>query len=401
MNYPILEKLYYKNKKEYEEEYLKRFNNISTIKFDIEINKNPAFIIITPEILNQIFNILTLNNKLSQLTYTLPKIALDQYIKRCLIEEIVLTNEIEGVISTRRDIAEILENTSKTDNHKRLSGLVNKYVKLGKKENLNLQTCQDIREIYNDLVFEEIFANDKNDLPDGIYFRKNSVSVLSTFGKEIHEGVMPEDEINKKMTQSLDILNNEKINILIRIALFHYFFGYIHPFYDGNGRVSRFISSFLLSKHFNILTGYRLAYTIKENISMYYNSFKIANEQKNKGDLTPFIINFFDILIKMLENLYSDLLEKFELIDYYYKISEKLSNGKSQNQSVIFVLFQETLFGNDGLSISKLVKYAETSEYKVRQVISDLKELNLIKEIKFGKKLLYSFDLDILRELDF
>ena len=103
----------------------------------------------------------------------------------------------------------------------------------------------------------------------------------------------------------------------------------------------------------------------------------------------------------MLENLYSDLLEKFELIDYYYKISEKLSNGKSQNQSVIFVLFQETLFGNDGLSISKLVKYAETSEYKVRQVISDLKELNLIKEIKFGKKLLYSFDLDILRELDF
>ena len=32
-----------------------------------------------------------------------------QDIKKCLIDEIVLTNEIEGVVSTRKDINEILE----------------------------------------------------------------------------------------------------------------------------------------------------------------------------------------------------------------------------------------------------------------------------------------------------
>ncbi|WP_409373627.1 Fic family protein [Ureibacillus thermosphaericus] len=35
---------------------------------------------------------------------------------------------------------------------------------------------------------------------------------------------------------------------IIKVAIGHYFFGYIHPFYDGNGRTSRFISSLYLSK---------------------------------------------------------------------------------------------------------------------------------------------------------
>ena len=45
-----------------------------------------------------------------------------------------LTNEIEGVVSTRKDINEILENVE--DKNKRLTGLVNKYLKLCSEENI-------------------------------------------------------------------------------------------------------------------------------------------------------------------------------------------------------------------------------------------------------------------------
>lgn len=165
---------------------------------------------------------------------------------------------------------------------------------------------------------------------------------------------------------------------------------------DGNGRISRFISSYLLSKHLNTLTGYRLAYIIKENINLYYNSFKMVNEPKNKGDITPFIIMFLDIILKMINELYESLSEKSELICYYSDITGKISEGNKAEGQVIFVLFQETLFGNAGIGTEDLISASDTSEYKVRQVLKKLKNMDLLNINKIGKKVLYSFNLDMV-----
>lgn len=41
---------------------------------------------------------------------------------------------------------------------------------------------------------------------------------------------MPESKIIEYMNKALYILNDQSIDILIRVSLFHYYFGYIHPF---------------------------------------------------------------------------------------------------------------------------------------------------------------------------
>lgn len=393
MDYKSLKKVFYSNPQNYNTEYINRLNSPSTIKFDIEINNNLAFLMITPELFDKQYQIYKLNNELNNIANELPGIAFDQYIKKCLIDEIVLTNEIEGVISTKKDVFEILESTEYEDKHKRLLGLVTKYLKLKTEDNLSIMTCQDIREIYNDLVLQEILTDDPKNAPDGIYFRKHSVNILSKYKKVIHTGITPEDKLNKAMTSALNILNNNELNIIIRIAVFHYLFGYIHPFYDGNGRTSRFISSYLLSKHLNVLSGYRLAYIIKENINQYYNSFKITNEEKNKGDLTPFVINFFDIIIKLLDKLIDSLTKRYEQLKYYSAISDNLFNGKEKYANIAFILFQQTLFGTGGISIEELIESSDNSEYTVRKCISQLKNKDLLIISKIGKKCLYEFNL--------
>ena len=390
MNYELLSSLYYKSKNEYEQEYNNRFNSIASKRLNISIEENQCFYILTEEVVNKLYNVMVLNQELNKLTSEIPGIALQQYIKKCLIDEIVLTNEIEGVVSTRRDINEILENVE--DKNKRLTGLVNKYLKLCSEENIDIITCNDVRNIYNDLLWEEISEDDKLNLPDGVYFRKEGVDVLSPFKKVIHKGVMPEEKINLMMTQALNILNDRDIIPILRIAIFHYLFGYIHPFYDGNGRTSRFISSYLLSKELNTLTGFGLSYAIKENISQYYKGFKTVNEKKNKGDLTPFIISFLDILSKELESLNNSVIKRINIINRYSKIIEVMEKKDKQKQNIIFVIFQETLFGEAGIDVSSLVEFTETSKYKVTQVLKEYDDM-LIKN-KIGRKNYDSFDLD-------
>ena len=394
MNYELLSSLYYKGKKEYEQEYNDRFNSVASKRLNISIEENQCFYILTEEVVNKLYNVMVLNQKLDKLTSEIPGIALQQYIKKCLIDEIVLTNEIEGVVSTRKDLNEILENVE--DKNKRLTGLVNKYLNLCSEENIDIITCNDVRNIYNDLLWEEISEDDKLNLPDGVYFRKEGVDVLSSFKNVIHKGVMPEEKINLMMTQALNILNDRDIIPILRIAIFHYLFGYIHPFYDGNGRTSRFISSYLLSKELNTLTGFGLSYAIKENISQYYKGFKTVNEKKNKGDLTPFIISFLDILSKELESLNNSVVKRINIINRYSKVIEVMEKKDKQKQNIIFVIFQETLFGEAGIDVSSLVEFTETSKYKVTQVLKEYDDM-LIKN-KIGRKKYYSFDLDAVDE---
>jgi Fic family protein len=394
LNYELLSSLYYKSKKEYEQEYNDRFNSVASKRLNISIEENQCFYILTEEVVNKLYNVMVLNQKLDKLTSEIPGIALQQYIKKCLIDEIVLTNEIEGVVSTRKDINEILENVE--DKNKRLTGLVNKYLNLCSEENIDIITCNDVRNIYNDLLWEEISEDDKLNLPDGVYFRKEGVDVLSPLKKVIHKGVMPEEKINLMMTQALNILNDRDIIPILRVAIFHYLFGYIHPFYDGNGRTSRFISSYLLSKELNTLTGFGLSYAIKENISQYYKGFKTVNEKKNKGDLTPFIISFLDILSKELESLNNSVVKRINIINRYSKVIEVMEKKDKQKQNIIFVIFQETLFGEAGIDVSSLVEFTETSKYKVTQVLKEYDDM-LIKN-KIGRKKYYSFDLDAVDE---
>lgn len=77
------------------------------------------------------------------------------------------------------------------------------------------------------------------------------------------------------MSIALNILNDKEIPFLIRVIIFHYFFGYLHPFYDGNGRTARFIFSYYLAKEFDEIIALRLSIIIKRYKKNTMKSFKI------------------------------------------------------------------------------------------------------------------------------
>lgn len=400
MEYELLSKIFYKKPTEYESIYDARFNSEASIKLPIKIHENVGFIFNTNEITKLLVKIYKTINKINLLRTHLPNIAINSYIIKSLKDEIALTNEIEGVRSTRKEIEDAIDSI-KNDKNARFKGLVDKYFKLISNEIIPLTNCEDIRTIYDALVLPEI---EKENLPDGILFRKEPVQVVSATQKEKHRGIMPESKIIESLDLCLDFLKNDDIDSLIKISAFHYLFGYIHPFYDGNGRTSRFISSYLIKNELDVLLALKLSYTVKNNINKYYKAFDVCNDRKNKGDITFFVVTFLELLSQASDDLYTKIADLNDQLNYYNNIINTLVNEKVLNDKqakCIFILCQNRLFDDTYMNMNTLTELLEKSDTTTRKILKSLESKNLLVKSRNKNQYLYSANLDSLSSQNF
>lgn len=400
MEYELLSKIFYKKPTEYESIYDARFNSEASIKLPIKIHENVGFIFNTNEITKLLVKIYKTINKINLLRTHLPNIAINSYIIKSLKDEIALTNEIEGVRSTRKEIEDAIDSI-KNDKSARFKGLVDKYFKLISNEIIPLNNCEDIRTIYDALVLPEI---EKENLPDGILFRKEPVQVVSATQKEKHRGIIPESKIIESLDLCLDFLKSDDIDSLIKISAFHYLFGYIHPFYDGNGRTSRFISSYLIKNELDVLLALKLSYTVKNNINKYYKAFDVCNDRKNKGDITFFVVTFLELLSQASDDLYTKIADLNDQLNYYNNIINMLVNEKVLNDKqakCIFILCQNRLFDDTYMNMNTLTELLEKSDTTTRKILKSLESKNLLVKSRNKNQYLYSANLDSLSSQNF
>lgn len=401
MSYYPLEKLSYSNHDQYEKVYEDRFSSESAIHLNFNISDYPAFFLMTPEVVSLVAAIYKADKSVSTLKKTLPGVAIQQFTSSALVEEILLTNDIEGVYSTRREIADVLESLRQEDRSKRFYGLVQKYDMLQTYGEIPLQSPQDIRTVYDELVLAEVREDSAQNVPDGEIFRKEEVSVYSKTQKEIHRGLYPESHIISAMEKALDFLNNEDIQAMLRIAIFHYLFGYIHPFYDGNGRTSRFISSYLLSRELDALSGYRLSYTIKESIGEYYKAFKLCNSPRNRGDLTPFLLTFLRLIARSMEQLVAALEKRRQRYLYYLQACKEafFLDSNEKMLDVFDLLIQASLFSSQGITVEELCAMLRISRNTLSNRLKEISPETLLDVQVEGHRKYYSLDLSELDKI--
>lgn len=400
MEYIQLKKLFHINESECSELYLRRFNGETTKRLGITLNNGfECFYLINSEILSLIDKIYAINTWMEKIMASedFPLAAKNCLIVTSLVEEIKSSNQMEGIYSTRKELKDmIVEN--KTGKYNRFYGMVNKYHKLWKNNFDPLTSVSEIRSLYDEVLLDDIVKECEKDRPDGILFRKESVEIKSGI-KAIHTGITGENNIINMLEKSLKIVNDQKTNFLIRTVVFHYLFEYTHPFYNGNGRMGRFLVSGYLSLNLNILCALQFSIACLHNNRKYYEAFELTNDIRNKGDLTVFIIYILEIYLSGLE----ELKVKIEnTVNTYKYMSNKLCNYVDDRyKDFVILILQVTLFGVEGFLMPQLVKLTGYTEQSIRNIIKVVnKEYNIIKIDKENKPYKYSIDLDVVSDLD-
>ena len=158
MEYKSLKKIYYSNNSIYEDEYLQRLNGYGTTKttmFPYLMKKDtfsthqyPLFVVPTLEIQLLSQKIIELSSKITDLANKLPDVAHQQFYNEQLFNAIISTNEIEGIGTTRKDVAVAIDALNKDRKEKlKHKSTVRMYLDILSEDYLNITELIHIREI--------------------------------------------------------------------------------------------------------------------------------------------------------------------------------------------------------------------------------------------------------------
>lgn len=134
----------------------------------------------------------------------------------------------------------------------------------------------------------------------GKLFRMKAVEVIGAADKT-HSGIISEPDIIQVLVQGIVFLNHTDCNLKIKAAFLHFLIGYVHPFYDGNGRLARYLSLYILADDLQIVGLLGLSKAIRQNRKEYYRAFEQAKHQLNCAELTQFAEFFLRMVVQSMK----------------------------------------------------------------------------------------------------
>lgn len=395
-----LYKIFYKNKNHYESTYESRINNevVEKIALPYKSKDNtPISLYFIPSVktMNLLEQVQKNDEELINLTKDFKKNNKDHLLIKLVSDDLEASNLIEGIDSNKSELIYSTKKVlfEKNNNVKRFGKALNSY-RLLLENKLNYpKTNADIRKIYDSITAGEI---DKEDLPDGKYYRRGPVYIQkarSVSGEIIYTGIEGEDNIAFNLERMIDFIENSKLPSLIKIAISHYYFAYTHPFYDGNGRVGRFLSAIYLSKNYSFLTSLSLSTGSLLEKSTYYKAFDMTNKPISKGEINFFVDSFLEILIKGQEQIMENLYQRsVRIVENYEKFNSIIKNASDFDLRILEIFASNLYFtGNQPISREEIIEALEQYDFPVSRIksrLGDFEKLDIIKAVK-KRPLLY------------
>ncbi len=273
-------------------------------------------------------------------------VSIEEEIKKeSIAKRVHYSTKIEGNNLNLNEVKEVLENNK--ESHERnvleVRNYYNALMYLNKEAENNKTITEDlIFKVHNlvsgkHLTYKNSYRKDQNVVADSV---TGAIVYMPPEAKDV-------ENLIKQMIKEFNSKNTNDIPIPIKAGILAYEFVTIHPFWDGNGRCSRLLATYILKAYNYDLKGF---YVMEEfydkNIDEYYNSLQMGLHHnfyfgRNEADITEWLEYFISIMANTFEavgnrvkEIYKNSQEEMNIIDTLDKRERWVANYIITNNKI-------------------------------------------------------------------
>ena len=304
------------------------------------------------------------------------------YGTKAMEDETLSTFRIEQIDTSRESVRRILSGQApKDDEEHRICGMKQGLEFIADRS--HTITEENLFRLYQMTIGD--FLPEEDRLLPGHWYRHDGVTVID--GKTEHIG-LPWQKLPAYMKE-LTAFAAEKAaqNDLIKAAALHFALTYLHPYFDGNGRMARLLHLwYLVQQGYSSALFVPMSRFVEESFARYYKAYtRVEQNQQISGvlDVTPFLVYF-------AESVYHRLGEDQPQPRTLQAFEEALRQGKITEKERALWQFVLTAYGSEEFSTKRLEKdFGDAAYATLRSFVLKFENLGLLTSVHYGSRVKY------------
>ena len=311
----------------------------------------------------------------------------DDYSLTAIEDEIVSTLSIEQIDTSRESVRNVLSGFApQNEAENRIAGMKKGFEFIADKN--NRITAETVRYLY-EIMVNPFLEDEKDRLSANQLYRTGAVHIVNqTRNVNVHDG-MAHNKLSYHMDELFAFIQTQdSMNDLHKAAAIHYYFAYLHPYFDGNGRMARMIHLwYLLQQGYSASLFLPFSSIIQKTKQDYYKAFDYTEKNvliSGRLDITPFLSYFADVVYHKMGDysLQNNTVDAFQQLLANGKITEK------ENELFQFVLSR---YGMGEFSTKQLEKdFGNCAYATIRSFVLKLTKEGILEQHPYGTRNKYS-----------
>ena len=304
------------------------------------------------------------------------------YGTKAMEEEIVSTFRIEQIDTSRESVRRILSGQAPKDKEEqRIYGMKQGLEFIADRS--HAITEENLFRLYQMTIGD--FLPEEDRLLPGHWYRHDGVTVV--YGKTEHTG-LPWQKLPAYMKELMAFAAEKAAqNDLIKAAILHFGLAYLHPYFDGNGRMARLLHLwYLVQQGYSSALFVPMSRFVEESCARYYKAYtRVEQNQQISGglDVTPFLVYF-------AESVYHRLGEDQPQPRTLQAFEEALRQGKVTEKERALWQFVLTAYGSEEFSTKRLEKdFGDAAYATIRSFVLKFERLGLLTSVHYGNRVKY------------
>lgn len=310
-----------------------------------------------------------------------------------ILDEILFTSYMEGEVlqrdSVRSSLRKLFEDVDDHKGSKHTDNIAS--VQYDVNNNLKPLSLERLHRWHYELIVHGEY--DVTQVIPGGFRNYDEMYVTSGTGAKtrVHYVAPPSDRLNAQIESFLVYCNSSTDNPLIQSAIAHIWFVQIHPYGDGNGRIARNITNYILSKGMGLDSRYfSLSHAINNDLKSYGALLEQSNRlAKNPNlDLTSWIVWHTQIIHGAIE-MSIDAIDKTIAKTKFYDKMREIKISDNQSKAINFLLSGK----EERINNSMYRVITDTSQVTASRQLNDLVKKGVLQKVANQKARSSAYEL--------